>query len=72
MSKVFSCKVVDEESEALIIRSSDVKLMESAERKEGDTIDKVSESLEDINTEQNSEMGIYMLANRFQAHNEKK
>ncbi|URD88084.1 hypothetical protein MUK42_27795, partial [Musa troglodytarum] len=39
-------------SEALIIRSSDVKLMESAE-----TIDEVRESPEDINTEQNPEMG---------------
>lgn len=37
---MFSCKVVDEESEALIIGSKDVKLTESAERKEGDTIDK--------------------------------
>lgn len=50
-----------------------MKLPESAERKEGETIDKVSESLEDSNnTEQKSEMGIHMLVNRFQAHNEKK
>lgn len=49
-----------------------MKLPESAERKEGETIDKVSESLEDSNTEQNSEMELHMLVNRFQAHNEKK